>query len=66
MENKEFEELKEVLKKENGSSDMSWLLLLMMFSFGNFGSHTGTSELAKVKEDVAELKGKMSMLEKML
>lgn len=66
MENKELEELKETLKKENGSSDMSWLLLLMMLSFGNFGSHTSTSELAKVKEDVAELKGKMSMIEKML
>ena len=66
MENKEYEELKDILKKENGSSDMSWLLLLMMLSFGNFGSHTSTGELAKVKEDVAELKGKISMLEKML
>lgn len=66
MENKELEELKEVLKKDNCSSDMSWLLILMLLSFGGFGNHTGTSELAKVKEDVAELKGKMSMIEKML
>lgn len=66
MENKELEGLKEVLKKDNGSSDMYWLLLAMMLSFGNLGSHTSTSELAKVKEDVAELKGKMSMIEKML
>lgn len=66
MEDKQFEEVKELLKKENGSNDMSWLLILMLLSFGNFGSHTSTSELAKVKEDVAELKGKMSMLEKML
>ena len=66
MENKELEALKETIKKENGSSDVSWLLILMLLSFGGFGNHTSTSELAKVKEDVAELKGKMSMLEKML
>ncbi len=66
MENKELEALKETIKKENGSSDMSWLLILMLLSFGGFGNNANTSELAKVKEDVAELKGKMSMLEKML
>ena len=66
MGDKQFEELKELLKKEDGSSDMTWLLLLMMLSFGGFGSHTSTSEFAKLKEDVAELKGKMSMIEKML
>lgn len=66
MENKDLEKMKEVLEKENGSSDMSWLLILMLLSFGGFGNNASTSELAKVKEDVAELKGKMSMLEKML
>lgn len=66
MENKELEALKETIKKENSSSDMSWLLILMLLSFGGFGNNASTSELAKVKEDVAELKGKMSMLEKML
>ena len=66
MENKELEELKETLKKENGSNDMSWLLILMLLSFGGFSNNASASELAKVKEDVAELKGKMSMLEKML
>lgn len=58
--------MKEVLEKENGSSDMSWLLILMLLSFGVFGNNASASELSKVKEDVAELKGKMSMLEKML
>ena len=66
MENKDLEKMKEVLEKENGSSDMSWLLILMLLSFGGFGNNASASELAKVKEDVAELKGKMSMLEKML
>lgn len=65
MENKEIEALKETIKNENGSSDVSWLLILMLLSFGGFGSNARASELAKVKEDVAELKGKMSMLEKM-
>lgn len=66
MENKELEALKETIKKENGSSDMSWLLILMLLSFGGFGNNASTSELAKVKEDVAELRGKMSMFENML
>jgi hypothetical protein len=65
MENKELEKLKEVLEKENSSNDISWLLILMLFSFGGFGNNASTSELSKLKEDVAELKGKMSMLEKM-
>lgn len=66
MENKDLEKMKEALEKENGSSDMSWMLILMLLSLGGFGNNASTSELAKVKEDVAELKGKMSMLEKML
>lgn len=66
MEAKDFEKLKEILKKEDSSSDISWLLILMLFSFGNFGNHTSMSEFAKVKEDVAELEGKMSIIEKML
>ena len=66
MEDKDFEKLKEILKKDNNSSDISWLLILILLSLGNFGSHTNTSELAKVKEDVAELKGKMSIIEKKL
>lgn len=65
MENKEIEALKETIKKENGSSDMSWLLILMLLSFGGFSNNASASELSKVKEDVAELKGKMSMLENM-
>ncbi len=65
MENKEFEELKEILKKENGTSDFTWILLLLLFSMNGNGNSRINEEI-KMKEDIAELKGKMSMLEKML
>jgi hypothetical protein len=65
VENKKIEELKELLKKENDSSYMSWLLIFILISLGGFGKNDNSSELAKVKEDVAELKGKMSIIEKL-
>lgn len=65
MENKEFEDLKEILKKENGTSDFSWVAILLLLALG--GNNGGRiNEEIKMKEDIAELKGKMSMLEKML
>ncbi len=65
MENKEFEELKEILKNGNGTSDSSWIWILLLLSFSMIGN-TRVNEEMKMKEDIAELKGKMSMLEKML
>lgn len=38
--------------------------MLAFGNFGNFGSNS--NELTKNKEDVAELKGKISIIEKML
>lgn len=65
MEDKEFEELKEVLKKENGTSEFPWVTLLLLLILG--GNNSGRiSEEIKMKEDIAELKGKMSMIEKLL
>lgn len=65
MENKEFEELKEVLKKEDCTSELPWVALLLLLLLG--GNNSGRiSEEIKMKEDIAELRGKMSMIEKLL
>lgn len=65
MENKHFEELKELMKKQDSSSEPYWLLFLLLFAFNGNGSARINEEI-KMKEDIAELKGKMSMIEKTL
>lgn len=63
MEDKQFQELKELIAKDGSPNDYTWILLL--FGFNNNATARINEEI-KMKEDIAELKGKMSMIEKML
>ena len=65
MEDKQFQELKELIAKDGFSGDWTWIILMLLFGFNNNGT-TRINEEIKMKEDIAELKGKMSMIEKML
>ena len=65
MEDKQFQELKELIAKDGFPNDYTWILLLLLFGFNNNGTARINEEI-KMKEDIAELKGKMSMIEKML
>ena len=65
MEDKQFQELKELLAKDGCSGDYIWILLLLLFGT-NTSNNTRINEEIKMKEDIAELKGKTSMIEKML
>ena len=65
MEDKQFQELKELIAKDGFSGDWTWIILMLLFGFNNNGTARINEEI-KMKEDIAELKGKMSMIEKML
>ena len=65
MEDKQFQELKELVAKDGFSGDWTWIILMLLFGFNNNGTARINEEI-KMKEDIAELKGKMSMIEKML
>ena len=65
MEEKQFQELKELVAKDGFSGDWAWIILMLLFGFNNNGTARINEEI-KMKEDIAELKGKMSMIEKML
>lgn len=51
-----------------GEKDNSWLpvMALLMLAFSGKNNSISKDEHIKMKEDIAELKGKMSMLEKMM
>lgn len=51
-----------------GEKDNSWLpvMTLLMLAFSGNKDSISKDEHIKMKEDIAELKGKMSMLEKMM
>lgn len=65
-ESKELQQIREMLKKDidNGDKQMPWVLILLTFLYGSMGDRITKDEHIKMKEDIAELKGKMSMLEK--
>ena len=65
MEDKQFQELKESVAKDGFSGDWALIILMLLFGFNNNGT-ARINEETKMKEDIAEFKGKMSMIEKML
>ncbi len=65
MEDKQFQELKELIAKDGFLGDWAWVILMLLFGSNNNGTARINEEI-KMKEDIAELKGKMSMIEKML
>lgn len=50
----------------DGNNSFSWLYIMLMLAFGGKDNGITKDEHIKMKEDIAELKGKMSMLEKMI
>lgn len=64
--------IKEALKKDisdidNKDKETPWLLVLItLFLFGSSNDKITKEEYIKMKDDIAELKGKMSMLEKLI
>lgn len=70
MEDKEYtmEDVKKLIQNDidNGDKQMPWTLILLTFLYGSMGDRITKDEHIKMKEDIAELKGKMSMLEKFM
>lgn len=71
MEDKQFdiEDIKKLIQKDADNIDNStpwFLVLLTLFFFSQDKDRISKDEHIKIKEDIAELKGKMSMLEKFM
>lgn len=65
MDSSQFAEIRKFAESQDKSSDMSWILILLMLMFS--GNNIGIAEEeSKMREDIAELKGKMSIIEKKL
>lgn len=47
-------------------TDPWWLVLMLLFMFNSKNDSITKDDHIKMKEDIAELKGKMSILEKMM
>lgn len=50
----------------DGNNSFSWLYIMLMFALSGKDNGITKDEHIKMKEDISELKGKMSMLEKMM
>ena len=50
MEDKQFQELKELVAKDGFSGDWTWIILMLLFGFNNNGTARINEEI-KIKED---------------